>query len=197
MSPLEAIHHTPDPDKREAILDAAVALFAERGFHGTAVPLVAERAHVGTGTIYRYFDSKEALVNAALQHWKGRLADVLLADADADLAPRARFRTLFHRVVDFALSYPEAVAFMELHHHTSYLDDTSRAVEDRLLQPIYAFVEAAQAVELVKPVPAPVLVSLTWGAIMGLIREAWRGRFELTDEVLEAAEACAWEAIRR
>ena len=31
-------------DKRDAILDAALDLFAERGFYGTAVPLIAERA---------------------------------------------------------------------------------------------------------------------------------------------------------
>ena len=196
MCPLDALRHAPKPDKREAILDAAVALFAERGFHGTAVPLVAKRAHVGTGTIYRYFDSKEALVNAAYQHWKRHLAQVLLDDLAVDLAPRARFRQIFHKIVDFALENPEAVAFMELHHHTPYLDDASRDAENRLLGPIYAFVSSAQEAELVKPVAAPVLVALVWGAIVGLIREAWRGRFELTPKVLEDAEACAWEAIR-
>ena len=61
------------PDKREAILDAALELFAERTFDGTAVPLIAERAGVAAGTIYRYFDSKEALVNALYRRWKGEL----------------------------------------------------------------------------------------------------------------------------
>ena len=45
-------------DKREAILEAALELFAERGFHGTAVPLIAAKAHVGAGTIYRHFKDK-------------------------------------------------------------------------------------------------------------------------------------------
>jgi len=45
-------------DKQRQILDAALGLFAERGFHGTRVPLVAEAAGVATGTIYHYFDSK-------------------------------------------------------------------------------------------------------------------------------------------
>ena len=50
-------------DKREAILAAATELFVERGFHGTTVPEIAERAGVGAGTIYRHFASKEAVVN--------------------------------------------------------------------------------------------------------------------------------------
>ena len=53
--------------KQDAILAAALQLFAQKGFHGTAVPDVAQLAGVATGTIYRYFSSKEALVNAVFQ----------------------------------------------------------------------------------------------------------------------------------
>ena len=51
-------------EKHQKILSAALELFANRGFHGTAVPDVAKLAGVGAGTIYRYFENKEALVNA-------------------------------------------------------------------------------------------------------------------------------------
>lgn len=77
-------------DKREAILAAALGLFVERGFHGTAVPEVAARAGVGAGTIYRYFASKEALVNALYQREKGLLAAIMLKDFPADVGARAR-----------------------------------------------------------------------------------------------------------
>ena len=46
-------------DKRAAIIDAAVALFARYGFFGATVPDIAERAGVATGTIYRYLDSRK------------------------------------------------------------------------------------------------------------------------------------------
>ena len=54
--------------RQDAILKSALHLFAERGYFGTAVPDVAQLANVGTGTIYRYFENKEALVNAVLLH---------------------------------------------------------------------------------------------------------------------------------
>src|SRR4051812_14698782 len=57
-------------DKRESIMSAALDLFVERGFFGTAVPEIADRAGVGAGTIYRYFESKEALVNAIYREQK-------------------------------------------------------------------------------------------------------------------------------
>jgi AcrR family transcriptional regulator len=49
-------------DKREQeILEAAAAVFAERGFRTTRMADVAERAGIGKGTVYEYFRSKEDL----------------------------------------------------------------------------------------------------------------------------------------
>jgi len=54
-------------NKREQIIESALSLFAERGYHGTNVPDIAKVANVGTGTIYRNFKSKEDLVNSIYQ----------------------------------------------------------------------------------------------------------------------------------
>jgi AcrR family transcriptional regulator len=54
----------PD-DTRTAILKAARKLIVERGFHGTPMPLLAEEAGVAVGSMYRYFPSKEALLQEA------------------------------------------------------------------------------------------------------------------------------------
>lgn len=51
--------------RREEILAVATMEFARRGFPGTDLQLVADRLGVGKGTVYRYFDSKEALFLAA------------------------------------------------------------------------------------------------------------------------------------
>jgi len=42
-------------DKREEIMQAALELIAEHGFHGAPMAMIAEKAGVGAGTIYRYF----------------------------------------------------------------------------------------------------------------------------------------------
>jgi AcrR family transcriptional regulator len=94
-------------DKREAIFAAALELFAERGFHGTAVPLVAEKAKVGAGTIYRYFESKEALVNALYQSEKRLMLDALLADFPFDKPHREQFRVFFQRMASYAKTRPD------------------------------------------------------------------------------------------
>lgn len=53
---------------RRALLDAAVALFDERGYETTTVREIGERAGVDPALIARYFDGKEGLYLASLAH---------------------------------------------------------------------------------------------------------------------------------
>src|SRR5262245_15390074 len=50
------------PGKRARILDAAVLVFAEKGFYGAKVAEIAREAGVADGTIYLYFKSKDDLL---------------------------------------------------------------------------------------------------------------------------------------
>ncbi len=54
-------------ERRQQILEAALAVFLEKGFNATKVSDVAARAGVSQGTIYWYFESKESLFKAAVQ----------------------------------------------------------------------------------------------------------------------------------
>lgn len=184
------------PGKRDAILDAALSLFAERGFHGTAVPLVAERAKVGAGTVYRYFESKEALVNALFRREKGRFLQLLTANLPFTAAPREQFRELWRRMRRFAEENPEAGMFLELHHHAPYLDAESRELEARGMELFYAFIRDAQAREVLKPAAPEVLAAIVHGAFTGVAKAALAGQLGGADDPFAQAEACMWEAVR-
>ena len=54
-------------DKRPRLVDAACAVFAEKGYASTRVADIAERAGVGKGTVYEYFSSKEELLFAVFE----------------------------------------------------------------------------------------------------------------------------------
>jgi AcrR family transcriptional regulator len=183
--------------KRDAILEAALDLFSNRGFHGTAVPLIAEKAKVGAGTLYRYFESKEAIVNELFRREKQALGRALLEDFPFEAPTRQAFHEIWVRLGRYANENPKSVAFLELHHHGDYLDASSKAVELQMLLPIKVFVEDAQKKQILKPLPAEIMMALVWGAFVGLISACWKGFLELSPEVLEQAEACMWEAIRR
>jgi len=54
-------------DTREKILAAALEVFSAKGFHGTTVDEIAERAALGKGTVYRHFHSKKGLFSELIR----------------------------------------------------------------------------------------------------------------------------------
>jgi len=183
-------------DKREAILAAALSLFVERGFWGTAVPEIAERAGVGAGTIYRYFESKEAVVNTIYREQKLRFSTAVLENFPPNANTREQFRTIWMRMAKFATENTDAFIFLELHHHASYLDDQSRAVEQRMQDVITAVLTAAQGRRELKQGPPRLLVGMVMGAFIGVIRSCLGFHQAPSDADWAFAEQCAWEAIR-
>jgi AcrR family transcriptional regulator len=63
---------------RDALLDAATTVFAERGFHGASLDEIAETAGYTRGAIYKHFADKEELLHATC----ARLNDRVIADFD-------------------------------------------------------------------------------------------------------------------
>ena len=183
-------------DKREAILDAALGLFVERGFFGTAVPEIAERAGVGAGTIYRYFASKEALVNEIYRTQKRRFAAAVFDHLPAAAASRELFRTMWMRMAAFSSENMSALVFLELHHHARYLDDESRALELRMLALSESVVTAAQARGDLKTGPPKLIMGIVMGAFIGVIRSCVDVDHLPSDADWKLAEQLIWEAVR-
>jgi TetR/AcrR family fatty acid metabolism transcriptional regulator len=90
-------------DKRERILDAAVRVFAKKGFHATRVSEVAKAAGVADGTIYLYFKSKDELLVSLFEDRVERL----LAFMHQELPRTASASEKLRRVIELQLGLLE------------------------------------------------------------------------------------------
>jgi TetR/AcrR family transcriptional regulator, repressor of fatR-cypB operon len=189
-------------DKRRLILDAALRVFAERGYHGTAVPEVAQAAKVSTGTLYHYFESKELLVNEVYRDAKTRLRSTLL-DELPRLDPyqldqgKAWFTALWNRLGAFAQAEPDAFRFLEMQDHTPYLDNQSKQLELSVLAPLW--LEGKRLTDRAAGTgdapPVDVAIALLWGAFVGLIKASRLGYLTLDERSLARAGAACWRMI--
>jgi TetR/AcrR family fatty acid metabolism transcriptional regulator len=81
-------------DKRERILDAAVRIFARKGFYATRVSEVAKAAGVADGTIYLYFKSKDALLVSLFEHRVERLLTFLADELPQAASPSEKLKRI-------------------------------------------------------------------------------------------------------
>ncbi len=58
---------------RQTLLDAAAAEFGEKGFHESSIVSITQRAGIALGSFYTYFDSKDALFRALVQHMSSQV----------------------------------------------------------------------------------------------------------------------------
>jgi AcrR family transcriptional regulator len=183
-------------DKRRRILDAALKTFAARGYHGTSVPEVAEAAGVGVGTLYRYFEDKNALVNELYRDAKLRLKaalDVPAPDVYRLDNAQSWFSELWRRLAVFARVDPEAFRFLEMQDHVEYLDAKSRALELSVLAPLW--LAGKRLHDRTGGPPVDVAIALLWGAFVGLVKASRLGYLPLDDRKLAQAGAAAWRMI--
>ena len=187
-----------ETDKAEIILDAALSLFSERGFDGTPVPMIAERAGVGAGTIYRYFENKEALVNALFQKWKIIFLTELAENFPASASPREQFSFIWNALFDFQKRHPLVLSFLEFNNHAPYLDERSEELSRELLGFMENFIAENQRAGVLRESPdAKALLSLTQGGFLGLVKAAGFGEIELTAELIRETEETCWRAMAR
>ncbi len=87
-------------ERRTQIREAALRVFARKGYQATVVEDVAEEAGVSKGTIYTYFDRKEELLGAVyegmFEEMEARQAQIL----ESDRSPLEKIRALLHDFVE-------------------------------------------------------------------------------------------------
>jgi AcrR family transcriptional regulator len=107
---------------KERILDAALEVFSEKGFHLATVDEIAERADLGKGTLYRYFANKETLFNELVRLRLEELeksAMAALDDRDDVLTMIAKYLRVYFEFFDsnqqlYRLIAQERLDFSEL-----------------------------------------------------------------------------------
>ena len=93
-------------DKRNAILDGATRLFAERGLAAAPTSEISERAGVAEGTLFTYFKTKDDLINALYREIKLELADAMMSDFPRKKNVRTRLRHVWDRYVNWGIANP-------------------------------------------------------------------------------------------
>lgn len=181
----------PIADKREALLTAARRLVARNGLHNTPTSAVAREAGVAAGTLFLYFPSKEALINALYLDLLGQQYRIASADGeppdDGTVDPRESLRRAWYPLARWLLDHPEAARVLQQCRTAGILTDETRAAERRLRAEGLALFGRAVARGAIRDLPGPAFAALYLGPIHALVDAAAAdGARAVTDDVLHA-----------
>ena len=186
-------------DKQESIIRAALELIAEQGFHNAPMSSISERAGVGTGTIYRYFENKDVLIAELYRDVEGRITPFLLDGYNTDQTIRHRFLHLGTVLLRYFVANPIDFRYLEQFHNSPYGVEFRREtlLGNKEKCDVYQdlFTDAIK-LQAVKDLPLASLYALAFGPLVSVARDHILG-FSLLDESLisQIIEA-SWDGIK-
>lgn len=168
--------------RRRAMLDAALTVFADKGYDGATIDEIAERAEFGKGTLYNYFpDGKESILFALLDEMFDGMATLVrthFEQVEDDGRPtRDHFRDFIARLLHhftenretFFLLIKEAQRLMLTeHNHMSSLHRRRDQAMDELVGPIERAIKAGE----LRSFPPLVVAHMLMGNIKGYLMYA-------------------------
>uniref|UniRef100_C6E735 Transcriptional regulator, TetR family n=1 Tax=Geobacter sp. (strain M21) TaxID=443144 RepID=C6E735_GEOSM len=186
-------------DKRDLIVRAALELVAEQGFHGAPMAMIADKAGVGAGTIYRYFENKDALIRDIYRIVEARVVAAILKDYPDNGPVRERFMHFGTVLVNYLVSAPLELRFVEQFHNSPFGVDHRREKifgkgEKDIISEL--FQEAIEQ-QIFKPLPLSILFALFFSPLIDVCRDQILGFINLDQGLIEQTVGACWDAVRR
>ncbi len=182
--------------KRETVLNSTLALIRQYGFHGTPMSMIAKHAGVAAGTIYHYFDSKDALIDALYEHESSRLAAKLLVGDDASLPYKDRFFKCMLNHYHFYISNPDSLYFLEQYAHSPYAKRQIETNEARFAH-IINFFDYGIKNKFFKNINAKLLMPTIKGTLVAAANFHISKHLVFTDEDINVVISMIWDGIKK
>ncbi len=187
-------------EKRDEIVRAALELIAEHGFHGAPMAMIAGRAGVGAGTIYRYFENKDVMITELFRELEERSHPIIKEGYASEKPHRERFIHLCTALIHYFIENPLDFRFIEQFFNSPYGVEHRR---DKLLgtkegcDVFKELFEDGISRQVLKDLPIVILFDLAFGPILSVARDHILGFIVLDDVLLgRTVEAC-WDAVKR
>jgi TetR/AcrR family transcriptional repressor of multidrug resistance operon len=184
-------------DKRTKILTAAEILLAERGFYGLSMKALANSAGVAAGTIYRYFENKEDMINQLHQHVKQQLAAVTFKGLHEGLSQKEKYALCWRNTYQSVLTNPNRlIAVSMLFLRPCVKGQEMLSCNDQLFAPLFNLYEQGIREQIFHDFPVPALISLSFESSINLAKKVMNHSIDEPDEqLIRQIIDASWQAI--
>jgi AcrR family transcriptional regulator len=183
-------------DKREAALAASLKLIAEQGFQGAPMSLIADKARISVGTIYRYFSGKQDLINALYMDIKARVAAAVGGTRLVDIPVQEAFSRIIRDTIRYFIAHPRELHFLQQYENSPLIAPTTRLAGLGAAGDLASVFKKAREQALLKQMPLEMLGALIGGAAISCVKLHLSGQVLLDDATIDQCVAAIWDAVR-
>src|SRR5690242_14448944 len=181
---------------RERLVRAALELFTSQGYHETTTPLIAKKAGVAEGTMYRHFTGKQHFFNE-LYRAAARWATKLVREADAlKVGPREKLAELARELVAGTAREPAGARLFFVQRHDGLLDEESRKAGRDFRLSRERLIAQGKADGSVKPGAAEVWAGVWLGVVTLAIDHVSAKEWLEGNASINLVMTGAWDAIK-
>ncbi|WP_281612870.1 TetR/AcrR family transcriptional regulator [Flammeovirga sp. SubArs3] len=130
--------------KRELLLESALKLFTENGFHGTATSKIAKEAGVSNGTLFNNFSTKDELVLELYLAIKNEVSQKMkehLTEVEKD--PKLALKKQIFNAIYWAIDNPNKLNYLQQFHFSPYVNLLTEDINSRSLIPHLSLIQEA------------------------------------------------------
>jgi AcrR family transcriptional regulator len=181
--------------KREAIVQAALELFADKGITETSVPEIAAKAKAAVGTLYCHFASKEELAGYLVCETCEAYCKHIWEGFPYDAPYRRQFGIAWRRSISFALERPHAHAYLRQRANSQSLGKESQKAMAALSETENWIIDRGIASGQLAPLPKAALGAIIHGTARALLHAHFDGQLKLDEMLVSQAEESCWKAV--
>lgn len=184
-------------DKQEQILQAALKLFVENGFHGTPTSRIAQEAGVSNGTLFHYYKTKDELVVALYIHIKTNLTGCIDNARIEGETIKSSFKRMYISSMYWAIGNPVEFRFTQQFHSSPYLSMVSHEEILRQTRYLMDFMQEAINARVLKSLPVDMLFTLISSHISGINEYLVASKVdnEKQKEIIDQSFDLIWDMI--
>ena len=184
-------------DKKEKIIDTALKLFVENGFHGTTTSKIAQEAGVANGTLFNYFKTKDELVIAIYISVKEDMADFLIKNIKDSDNFKDVMKSQFLASLFWALDNQMKFKFIQQIHTSPYVDKIEQEVTQSQVLPHLKLIQSGIDKGLIKKLPVDFIYSIISSQTFGVYQYIISKQFTKVQqhETVEQTFELLWDMI--
>ena len=179
------------------IINAGLALINESGLHNTTMAMIAEKADVGMGTIYRYFEDKNDIINEIYIHVKEEEASIIFENDIGVDNLKSAFFYYYGRMIDYFRFNPQRFNFLSIYAFSPLIRNDTKVKVAFNFYKFNQIYNRGLELEIFKSMTADHLSIFVFSIISGWLKSIHSPQIVVSEDEKSNLLLMAWDSIKR